>query len=94
MARKKYHYYVLVYTNSGPAFVTGVPERNYAKWDKAEKPMEFSKSSAEYIATGLNMNGYSSDMIVCPHEIVGQPYRYSDGGFEWKWNEKEKGNEG
>ena len=84
MAKSKYHYYVLVFTNTGPVYVTDIPERNYAKWDRAEKPAEFSKSMAEDIACGLNLNGYSADMVVCPHEINYQPYRYEAGKFEWK----------
>lgn len=90
MTKPKYHYYVLVFTSTGPVYVTDIPDRHYAKWDRNEKPIDFSKTMAEDITMGLNLNGYSADMVVCPHEITGQPYRYEAGSFEWK----EKGKEG
>ena len=88
MAQKKnkYHYYVLVLTNYGPVFVTDIPERNYAKWDKLKAPLEFSKTSAEDIALGLNLNGYTACMVVYPYEVDHQLFFYDKGRFEWKWD--------
>ena len=89
MKGAKNHYYVLVLTSYGPVFVTNIPERSYAKWDKTGKPMEFSRASAEDIAYGLNLNGYIAVMVVYPYEITHQVYQYEKGQFEWKWNESE-----
>ncbi len=87
--KKAYHYYVLVFTNHGPVFVTGVPNRNYAEWHKDECPMEFSRSRAEDITYGLNLNGYSSATVVYPFEQKNQPYYYENGQLEWVSKEKE-----
>ena len=86
----KNHYYVLVFTNYGPVFVTDIPERNYAKWDKLKEPCEFSKTSAEDIAYGLNLNGYTAAMVVYPFEMKNQLYVYDKGQFEWKWENSDK----
>ena len=46
--KTKNHYYVLVFSDNGPAYVTSV---NYAdrsaRWEKDKDPKEFSKSNAE-----------------------------------------------
>lgn len=92
MAKAKYHYYVLVITNHGPVFVTSIPERNYARWDATETPLELSKGSAEDIAMGLNLNGYTARVVYTQHfEQMHQLYRYGEGQLEWKWKEKEEG---
>jgi hypothetical protein len=93
MAKSKYHYYVLVFTNSGPVYVTSIPERNFAKWDRNEKPDEFSKSMAEDIAMGLNLNGYSAQMVCSPVGVDTQPYWYEKGSFEWKVKEDHENND-
>ena len=58
MATKKTnHYYVLVFADNGPAYVTSV---NYAeksaRWEKDKVPKEFSKSEAESLVFGLRCN--------------------------------------
>lgn len=55
MTKPKYHYYVLVFTSTGPVYVTDIPDRHYAKWDRNEKPIDFSKTMAEDITMGLNL---------------------------------------
>ena len=87
MAKQKYHYYVLVFASPGPVFVTDIPERNYAKWDRMKAPKEFGRSYAEDIAMGLNLNGFSAAMVVYPYEREEQLYYYEKGQFEWKGNE-------
>jgi len=86
MAKSKYHYYVLVLTGHGPVFVTGIPERNYAKWDKLQPPMELSKAAAEDVAMGLNLNGFTACMVVYPYTLEHQLFFYNKGQFEWKWD--------
>ena len=74
---KKNHYYVLVFTNAGPVYVTSINSNNkYAHWDKDKTPMEFSKSYAESLVMGLNLNFNSSVVVVSPFVITGHPYRY------------------
>ena len=86
MSKKKNHYYVLVFTSTGPAYVTGIPRRSYAEWDKNKEPYEMTKSMAEEVAYGLNLNGYAAQMVISPFEAH-QPYRYENGKFEWHENE-------
>ena len=87
--KKANYYYVLVFTDYGPVFVTGVPERNYAEWKKEKQPMEFTKNRAEDIAYGLNMNGYMAAMVVYPYKRENQLYYYSKGQFQWVSKDKE-----
>lgn len=87
MAKKTNHIYVLVMTDEGPKFVTSY-EGKTAHWDKAEKPIELSKSMAESMTIGLAWNGHSAFVVSQPFEIDYQPYRYDFGHFEWKDNEE------
>lgn len=91
MANKKYHYYILVLTSTGPVFVTGVPERHTAEWDKCKPPKEFSKDYAQDIVLGLSCNGYTAFMVTSVWEVDTQAYFYNNGHFEWVWNEDKKG---
>lgn len=93
MAKRSNFYYVLVLTNSGPTFVTDIPRRNWAAYDKNEKPMEFgTKNYATEVANGLMANFILAYPITVPYEISGQPYRYENGHFEWKENENDGNN--
>ena len=92
MSKRKNFYYVLVLTNEGPTFVTGIPERNYAEFDKLKKPMVIgTKSYADEISMGLTCNFITAYTITLNYELSGQPYRYNEGKFEWKWD-KDKDN--
>lgn len=93
MANKKNYYYVLVIQNYGPVFVTGIPERNMAEWDKLKKPREFTREYARDIAMGLGLNGYLAYVVCQPYELDNQPYRYELGELEFKENDKEGGDE-
>ena len=86
MAKKKYHYYVLVMTEEGPKFVTKV---NYgdktAEYDKLEKPLEFSsKEWAEDVVLGLILNWNIAYLVCQKWEIEHQPYNYEKWEIEWK----------
>jgi len=88
---KKNHYYVLVITNDGPKFVTKV---NYgdktAEWNYKEKPLEMSKSEAEDLVLGLNLN-YNMAYLVCQKwEIESHPYYYEHYELSWKKKEENK----
>ena len=87
MAKKQNYYYVLVMTNDGPVFVTGIPQRNWANYNKNEKPMQFSsKEMAQEVAFGLSCNMQLAYAVCQSFEIDYQPYRYADGHFEWVEN--------
>lgn len=90
MAKKKTNwYYILVLTNDGPIFVTSLDNTSrFAHWDKSESPMEMKKSTADDIALGLASNGYMALSVHTKFELTNQPYLYSKGHFEWKWDEK------
>lgn len=62
MTLKKY-YYIGVRTENGMRFVTGIPERNWAEWNKDEKPKCFTKQMAEDIVYGLNKNFITAVVI-------------------------------
>lgn len=86
---KKYHYYVLVFSSTGPVYVTSIDRNNeYAHWDKDKKPLEFSASYAEELVMGLNMNYNNAVLIKSNHEIKGQPYRYN--AYDCTFVEKKK----
>lgn len=85
MANKKNHYYILVFTNNGPVYVTSVKYTDrMSYWNKLERPLEMSKSTAEDICLGLNLNGHMSVVVLSKWEIDTQPYRYDAFEFEAK----------
>ena len=88
MAKQTKWYYILVLTNQGPVFVTKLGEGKTAFWNCEETPKEFSKEWAEDVAFGLAVNGYTAYAVCTRYELDHQPYRYSEGEFEWKWNKK------
>lgn len=91
MAKKQNWYYVLVMTDDGPVFVTGVEySTKYAHWNKLETPKDFDKFWAEDLTLGLNLNFHAAFTVCSKFEIDRQPYRYSDWHIEWKENEKEE----
>ena len=91
MAKKKNHWYVLVLTSDGPAFVTAVQYANKtAEWDKLEKPLEMSESVAKDLAFGLMCNFHTAYPVCAPIEMDNQPYRYNIGHFEWAMDEKKE----
>lgn len=89
MAKQKNHYYVLVFTGHGPVYVTDIDYSNKtARWNKSDKPKEFSKSEAENLCFGLRCNFTSAVVVYMPTEVENQPYRYDDFEFEVKEIEK------
>ena len=87
--KKKYYYYVLVFTNEGPVYVTGIEtEGKWAHWNKSETPKEFSEIYATELALGLAVNGHSVVSIKSLYQIDSQPYNYADYKVEWKKIEK------
>ena len=88
MASKKTNFwYILVLTDNGAKFVTETKAK-WAKWDENGKPLEFTQSMAKEIAKGLMLNFHMAFPVCAPFELDTQPYRYSDGHFEWVENEK------
>ena len=81
MAKKSY-YYVLVFTDEGPVYVTQL-ERDLAYWHKDEKPKDLSKSLANDIAVGLSWHEHSAVVVSSPVKIEHQPYFYEMGRFKW-----------
>lgn len=91
MAKKKtYHYYVLVFTNCGPVYVTKLGEGKTAYWNSAEKPYELGMYRAEEVCMGLNLNFYTSVVVKMPFELENQPYLYSDYEIVWKEKKEEE----
>ena len=89
MAAKKNYYYILVMTDNGPVFVTGIKPHHYAEYDRQKKPMLFDKARAEDITQGLNLNFNLSFMVTSKWEIDTQPYNYEDYNIEFVKKEKE-----
>ena len=86
---KKYHYYVLVFTNNGPVYVTKVDySTKSAYWRKDEKPLEMSKECARDLCLGLCCNFNNAIVVEMFYELDTQPYRYDV--FEIEFKEKEK----
>ena len=90
MAKKNscYHYYVLVFTDEGPIYVTDANNGDrYAYWDKEQKPMEFSATYADDMVLGLNLNSHHAVLIKSRFEIDHQPYRYES--YDLKFEKRE-----
>lgn len=89
MATQKVYNYILVMTPEGPKFVTSIGEKKTARWDELEVPMQMpSLEHARDVAFGLTVNGNVAFSVSSLYEIESQPYFYSKGHFEWKFNEE------
>ena len=94
MAKKQNWYYVLVLSDDGPVFVTDIDYRSkVAHWDKTEKPLTMDKYRAEDLTMGLNLNFHMAFTVCSKFELDTQPYRYSEGHFEWTWEKEEQEND-
>ena len=93
--KQKEFWYILVITNDGPVFVTGVKysPHKYAEWNKDEKPLELGKNAAKDVALGLMLNFTQAYPICAPIELTNQPYFYDKGRLEWIWNKDDKKDE-
>ncbi len=91
MAKKqeKLHYYLLVFTDEGPVFLTKLLAGDRAEFNKLERPLELSKGDAEAIQYGFAWHSIASAVVVQRSEISYQPFDYKRGHWEWKWNDKE-----
>lgn len=87
-ATKKNHYYILVFSNHGPVYVTSV-DYHTCEWDWSKPPMEFSKAWAEDIVNGLRMNLHNAVLVHMPYEIDSQPYYYKEWQIEFKERSEE-----
>lgn len=86
MANQKNHYYVLVFTSTGPVYVTSVDNSSHSScWHREEAPKSFTKSYAEDIVLGLNLNGYNAVLVSSKWELY-QPYNYN--GYECTFTKK------
>lgn len=84
MENKKSFWYVLVLTNAGAVFVTGIDRASkIAYWNREEQPKELSMNVSKDLAMGLRCNGYKAFTICNFFELTEQPYRYNMGHFEW-----------
>lgn len=84
MARKKYYYYVLVFTDAGPKYVTSIDSADrVAHWNVDEKPRSMTKDDAEFLAVALTWNGNSAVMVTSTYEIESHPYNYADYKIEF-----------
>lgn len=84
MARKQKFWYVLVFTNNGPKYLTAIHEHKMAEWNELETPLEMNEMQARDIATGLLLNFHSAVAVCSPLQLSHQPYLYEKGYFEFK----------
>lgn len=80
MATKKttYYYYVLVFTDAGPVYVTSVDNASHvAYWDKDKDPKALPKYYADDLAFGLGCNFIYAVVVTSKYELS-QPYNYKD----------------
>ena len=88
---KENHYYVLVFTQAGPIYVTSQDySTKTAYWDKEKEPKEFNMHRAEDLTFGLRCNGYQAVTVQSPAVIDYQPYRYSAYKIVWEEVKGEK----
>lgn len=84
---KKNYWYILVLTETGPAFVTSM-NGSTCMWEKDKVPVEYGRQIAEETAWALRLNGYVAYAVSITYELGSQPYRYDLGKYKWIWNEK------
>lgn len=74
--KKKNYYYVLVFTDDGPVYVTSVDNASrVAYWEKDKAPLTLPKHYAEDLTIGLNLN-YNNAVVVASKWELTQPYNY------------------
>lgn len=84
MAKSKNFYYVLVFTEQGPVYVTSVDNASrLAFWEKDKPPRTFPKYYAEDLIIGLNLN-YNNAVVVASKWELTQPYNYNHYEFSFK----------
>lgn len=83
MAKNKNHYFVMVCDEDGPKFVTGLGEHFTAYWNYNEPPMEFSKTMATEIVTGLSWSGCRAYLVQSTREDISHPYNYNKWCCQW-----------
>lgn len=90
MAKKKKYIYILMMSDEGCVFITDLDyENKTAKWEKDKKPLEIrSEEYAHELIVGLGWSGNQGYVVSSRFELDKQPYRYSEGCFEWKENRK------
>ena len=66
----KYFYYVLVLSEGQAKFVTKIDDATKtAHWESKGKPLAFSKTYAENLATCLTLNFYPAFTLKSVHEL-------------------------
>lgn len=88
---KKNYYYVLVFSDFGPVYVTSLGDGKMAFWNRLEKPMELGKYMAESVCMGLNLNFNSCVMVKMPYELDYQPYIYNKYKINWEEIKEDEG---
>lgn len=88
---KKYYYYIVVFTSTGPRYVTGIGEHNTAYWELDKEPMQFSKEYGRNIVLGLVLNFWNAGLVELPIDINCHPYNYKD--YTIKFEKKENTND-
>jgi hypothetical protein len=84
MATRKNFHYVLVFTQTGPVYVTSVDNASQiSHWDRDKDPKALPKYYAEEIVLGLNLNGYHAVLVTSKYELY-QPYNYKYYEFSFK----------
>ena len=69
----KYFYYVLVLSEGQAKFVTKIDDATKtAHWESKGKPLAFSKTYAENLATCLTLNFYPAFTLKSVHELKSQ----------------------
>ena len=87
-------HYCLICTDTGPRFVTSIDWRDKtAMWEKNKPPLAMDKAQCENITFGLCLNFNLAFSVFTDSGIIAQPYEYSKGHFEWKWENAESYNE-
>ena len=91
MAKKKNYWYIMVITDNGPVFVTGVNYQNRtAEWNRLEAPKDFPMQTAEDLCMGLNLNFHVAFLVKSKFELDYQPYAYSKGKMVWENKKQEE----
>lgn len=94
MARKTNYWYVMVFTNGGPVYVTDINYKDkVAQWDCEKAPLEMTREAARDLCMGLSANGSYCVVVNSFYEVVHQPYRYEAFDFTFKRREEGEKNE-
>lgn len=88
MTKAKNYWYVLVFAEDGPKFVTKIDNASKtAYWNTEETPLPMTRDEATWMSRAFAVNGILAVAVSSFYELSSHMYQYDKGHFEWMKNQ-------